>query len=156
MLLEDFVLQQNCEVQHALRSSGVSHDNGVTLQMCKDMFALWTKEQRDGKGKRTPYQHPNAFQQPNNGATPLIRVYRTAEVDIHGNPYTNSSGEPYTGSVCDSCEGQGRSYFHHPLRCNNHFPAWKTTPPENDKNVTFYVRSTPARPGTTGTLDLLK
>ena len=155
MLLEDFVLQQNCEVQHALRASGVSHD-GVSLEIIKDMFKLWTKEQKDGRGKRTTYQHPNAFQQPNNGATPLIRVYRTAEVDIHGNPYTNSSGEPYTGSVCDSCEGQGRSYFHHPLRCNNHFPAWKTTPPENDKNVTFYVRSTPARPGTTGTLDLLK
>jgi hypothetical protein len=64
----------------------------------------------------------------------------THELDLQGNPYVNSNGYPYTNSVCDWCEKEGHSHFHHPLRCGRCFPRWKTHPPELHGETTWYTR----------------
>lgn len=81
------------------------------------------------------------------GIAQALDVFRSSETDLNGEPYKNTRGLAYLGSVCDSCEerrqtnGDETSFHHHPLRCNRLYPKWRTNPPEEeDPEVMIYTR----------------
>ena len=58
------------------------------------------------------------------GDAPRLEVVRSHERGLDGRLYRNVRGKPYHGSVCDECEWEGESCFHHPLRCHRQHPGW--------------------------------
>jgi hypothetical protein len=69
-----------------------------------------------------------------------LAIYRPHSADLNGQPYRNTSGNPYMGSICDWCEAKGHNYYHHPLRCGRCYPKYKTEPPEENGVTSWYTR----------------
>ena len=76
------------------------------------------------------------------GFAPRLKTYRSNAKDKDGKEYKNYNGEPYLGSVCDSCEVAGRKYWHHPLRCKHLFPrfGFDGEAPEDNGDTSWWVR----------------
>ena len=70
----------------------------------------------------------------------MLPHYRTSDTDLSGEPYKNRDGGALRGSVCDWCEEKGYSYMHHPLRCNQCYPDWRTKGPEQNGVTEWYIR----------------
>ena len=73
-----------------------------------------------------------------------LEVFRSAETNLAGQPYMNRKGGVYWKSVCDKCEADGASTFHHhPLRCkatHGHDCILPGKEPEKNGVRTWYVR----------------
>ena len=71
-----------------------------------------------------------------------LGVFRSHDRSLQGEYYRNRRGQRYYGSVCDSCERDGKSHFHHPLRCFVQHPGWwqAGNAPEDKGVKTWYVR----------------
>ena len=54
----------------------------------------------------------------------MIPPFRSHATNLRGQPYTTTGDHPYRGSVCDTCEENGVTFFHHPLRCNRDNNGW--------------------------------
>jgi len=76
------------------------------------------------------------------GHAPSLEAYRSHNVDISGQPYQNTVGKHYYGSICDTCEEEGYSFYHHPLRCHRQHPGWRERngAPEQNGMTSWHVR----------------
>ena len=76
------------------------------------------------------------------GAARDLGVFRSHDRSLKNEYYRNRRGQRYFGSVCDSCERDGKSHFHHPLRCFVQHPGWwqPGNAPEEKGVTTWYVR----------------
>ena len=74
------------------------------------------------------------------GASPPLGVVRSHARGLDGERYCNKRGKLYYGSICGYCEEQGKSCYHHPLRCHVKHTGWRQRAPELHGCRSWYVR----------------
>jgi hypothetical protein len=111
---------------------------GGRISNCEVLGNIINSSGSDGRRRNVVSSH----QEQKFGAAPPITTFRSHERSLQGDYYRNGRGRRYHGPVCDKCEEQGASHYHHPLRCHLQHPCWKLPggTPELNGVRSWYVR----------------